>query len=322
MAIRARILVVSISVFSVVLAGFVAIEAEREARDRALYPAPGQMVDVGGRRLHLWCEGTGEGPTVVMLSGGGIPAVASYGLQDRIARFARVCSYDRAGLGWSEPSPRPMSLGEQTADLDRLLSSGGVAGPIILAPESFGALIAIDYARQHPGRVVGIVFIDGAEPNTWFDAMRHENTTQLRLKDWTMQTGCRLGIARLLLPLFEPAWVNRLPGRIRGQFREVFSRPNSGWGNALNAYENTARAQRPSFRAGSLGAIPIIVIRHGAVSTSMSPAFERAWPQAQRRLAGLTTGQAVAVVATNGGHDIAQEQPELVAEMVRRIVFQ
>ncbi len=126
-----------------------------------------------------------------------------------------MCSYDHAGLGWSDPSPARTSLGEQTAVLDRLLSGGGVSGKVVLAPESFGALIAIDYARRRPERVAGIVFIDGAEPDTWFDAMRHKNAVLLRLNDWLMHAGCRMGIVRLLLPRFERGWVNGLPGRMR-----------------------------------------------------------------------------------------------------------
>lgn len=294
-------------------------ETASEARDRALYPAPGQMVDVGGRRLHLWCEGSGSGPTVVMLAGGGIAAVASYGLQNKIAAFARVCSYDRAGLGWSDPASGSMSLAEQTTDFERILGSGRVSGKVILAPESFGALIAIDYAEKHPDRVAGVVFIDAAEPRTWFDAMRQESPWRLRTKDALMQAGCRLGVVRLLLPRLEPAWVASLPGPLLAQFREVFSRPNPGWSDALNAYERTAPVQRPSSRAGSLGAIPIVVIRHGKASGFVAPAFEAIWPEAQARLAGLTTGRTITIVAENGGHEIAQEEPDLVAAQVRTL---
>ncbi len=85
-------------------------EKVAEAQDAKRNPAPGRLVDIGGRRLHLRCEGQGSGPTVVMLSGGGIPAVASYALQDRIAVHAKVCSYDRAGLGWSDSAGHPLSL--------------------------------------------------------------------------------------------------------------------------------------------------------------------------------------------------------------------
>src|SRR5262249_43368268 len=79
------------------LVGFF-FERYAEMRDAKLFPPPGKLIDVGGRRLHLFCEGPVGGPTIVMVAGGGTPSVASYRAQAQIGRFARVCSYDRAGL--------------------------------------------------------------------------------------------------------------------------------------------------------------------------------------------------------------------------------
>lgn len=293
-----------------------------EGRDRARVPPPGRLVDVGGRRLHLRCEGAaGRGPTVIMIAGGGIPAVASYGLQDQIAAYARVCSYDRAGLGWSDPSPEPLGLVEQARDLEELLQGGGVNGPVILAPESFGALIALSFAERNPRRVAGVAFIDGSEPQTWFAILAREETWRSRLRDRAMMIGWRTGVVRLLLPKLEPAWVTRLPAATRAQFRAVFSKPNPGWGDALDAYQRTAAADRPSSAAGVLGRVPVLVLHHGRGSALVSEGFEAAWPQAQATLAKLSIGPSTVIEVVDASHTMAQEQPGAVAAMIKSALF-
>lgn len=303
-----------------VLSG-VAWQQIEERRDRERFPPPGKLVDVGGRRLHLRCEGAGPGPTVVMIAGGGIPAIASEALQHSIATYAHVCSYDRAGLGWSDRSGRPLGLIEQTRDLEVLLQRGGVDGPLVLAPESFGALIALSFAERNPGRMAGVAFIDGSEPRTWFATVGQEGMWRSRLQDKAMSVGWRIGAIRLLLPRMEPAWVSGLPARSRAEFRSVFSRPNPGWGDALDAYQHTAVKDRPSSAAGVLGTIPILVLRHGRASALVSDGFEAAWPEAQATLARLGAGPTTVVVVSDASHTMAQEQPAAVARLIRRALF-
>jgi len=295
-------------------------EKVSERSDAKRYPPPGRLIDVGGRRLHLRCEGSGPGPTVLMVAGGGAPSVVSYALQDRIAAFAKVCSYDRPGLGWSDPAREPMSLDDHVADVERLLANGGVTGPLVLAPESFGALIALGYAEKHPERMAAIVFIDGAEPETWFQTMRGVSPFRSRLTEDFIQLGWRTGVIRLLLPMLTPNWVAALPAQNCGQFRAIYSRSNPGYGEALVAFERTPLNGRPIVRPGLLGSIPIVVIQHGKPSGKMGSAFEAVWPKAQSRLAALTTTQPMVVVADGSGHAIAEEQPERVAKLVRTAI--
>ena len=153
---------------ALLFAGF-AYQQWGEARDAKLYPPPGQLISVGGHRLHLWCIGEGS-PTVVMISGAGTPAVTLYPAQQRIAKVTRVCSYDRAGLGWSDPASKPMNLPDLVDDLETLLARGKVEGPLVLAPESFGGLIGTSYWARNPDRVAGAVMIDASEPELFFRA--------------------------------------------------------------------------------------------------------------------------------------------------------
>lgn len=288
-----------------------------EIGDARAYPPPGRMVEVGGgRRLHLRCEGAG--PSVVMLAGGGTPSVVSYGLQDRLAAFSRACSYDRPGLGWSDRAAAPMTLTDHIADLDRLLAQ--VPGPVILVPESFGALIAIGYAQRHPDRVAGIVFVDGAEPATWRDTMAGVNPLEGAAREVLMQAATRTGIVRLVLPRLLPPWVAELPPRTQGQIRALYSRPAPGLGEAMTAFRRTPPAEWPRSDPGALGALPVVVLSHGQASSEVTPAFEKMWPVGQARLVALTVPPARQVVAAGAGHAIAEEQPDLVARAVRGLI--
>src|SRR2546422_6564672 len=130
-------------------------------KDLALTPPPGQLVDIGGHRLHLWCTGAGT-PAVVLDTGlGGSSAEWGY-VQPEVARFTRVCSYDRAGMGYSDPGPSPRTTRRIAHELAQLLDRGGVSGPVILVGASIGGLTARVFASEHAERVAGLVLVDAS----------------------------------------------------------------------------------------------------------------------------------------------------------------
>ena len=131
-------------------------------REAARFPPPGQLVDIGGRRLHLICIGQGE-PAVIFEPGALQTSVSSELARVEVSSQTRVCSYDRMGTGWSDPGPPgPISAGELAEDLRLLLDRAGIPPPYILVPTSFGGLTAELFARRYPERVAGLVFLDAA----------------------------------------------------------------------------------------------------------------------------------------------------------------
>jgi pimeloyl-ACP methyl ester carboxylesterase len=133
------------------------------AADASAYPAPGQLVDVGGRQMHLHCTGSGS-PTVVLQPGGGEMSSNMGWIAPAIARVTRVCVYDRAGRGWSEPAEAPQDATQIATDLHTLLQRGNVPGPYVLAGHSFGGLYVLTYAARYPDEVAGMVLIDSTDP--------------------------------------------------------------------------------------------------------------------------------------------------------------
>jgi L-ascorbate metabolism protein UlaG (beta-lactamase superfamily)/pimeloyl-ACP methyl ester carboxylesterase len=127
---------------------------------------PGALVDVGGRKIHMNCTGSGS-PTVVIESGSASFAIDWLLVQPEVAKTTRVCSYDRAGSGWSDPSGHPETADGTVADLHAALSAAGEKPPYVLVAHSIGGLYARAYQLGHPKEVAGIVFVDAAHEDQW-----------------------------------------------------------------------------------------------------------------------------------------------------------
>ena len=124
---------------------------------------PGRLIDVGGHRLHLHCTGSGS-PTVVLEPGAGDFSSAMGWISPAVARDTRVCVYDRAGRGWSEPADSPQDGTQIASDLHTLLQRGNVPGPYVLAGHSFGGLYVLTFAARYPDEVAGMVLVDSTNP--------------------------------------------------------------------------------------------------------------------------------------------------------------
>jgi len=130
---------------------------------RRIYPPPGELVDVGGHTLHINCVGEGS-PTVILESGSGANSTAWANIQPELADTTRVCAYDRAGTGWSEPGPGPGEPQQIAGELHTLLGNAGIDGPYVLVGHSFGGLYVLRYADLYPEEVEGMVLVDSSHP--------------------------------------------------------------------------------------------------------------------------------------------------------------
>jgi pimeloyl-ACP methyl ester carboxylesterase len=136
--------------------GYETIAAAVDARR---FPPPGKLVTVDGHQMHINCAGQGA-PTVVMDAGLGGWLLDWSAVQPEIAKFTRVCSYDRAGFGWSEPGAAPGDAQHAVENLHSLLANSGEQGPFVLVGHSNGGLRAVLYAHAYPQEVAGVVLVD------------------------------------------------------------------------------------------------------------------------------------------------------------------
>jgi pimeloyl-ACP methyl ester carboxylesterase len=127
----------------------------------AANPAPGQLVDVGGYRIHIWCMGAGSPPVILDTGLGG--SLLDWGfVQPEVAKFTRVCAYDRAGMGYSDLGPSPRTSRRIAAELRELLDRIGISEPIVLVGASFGGFNIRMFASEYSGRSAGLVLVDAA----------------------------------------------------------------------------------------------------------------------------------------------------------------
>ena len=182
-------LIILILVLATLIAGAIA-----KANLAKQYPAPGQLVDVGGYKMHIYCIGQGS-PTVIL--GGGTLENSLFwaGIQPEVARYTRVCSYDRAGSGWSEPGPQPRTTTVMAEELHTLLVNAHIQGPYVLVGHSLGGVLMRVYTHNYPDEVVGMILVDSLHEGKIVHSpefqkrLLDENIRQLRMLTWLSSTG-------------------------------------------------------------------------------------------------------------------------------------
>ena len=270
--------------------------------------APGRLVDVGGRRLHILCKGVAAGPTVIFEAGlSQYTANSTHGTaQDAIAPFARVCTYDRAGLGWSDPAPQGWTQAGMAADLHALLAAAGERGPYVIVAHSLGGHLARTYARTYPEDVAGLVLLDATSDED-FDELAAVGAATIPKLDAAIRAS-RPGVPVVGMPAgTSPEVVMAFtPEILRGVKTEF---------EALDRLP--AEMERPG-GFGDLGDLPLIVVRRGKTEQPPSEADLR-HQRVQEKLAKLSRNSAL-IVAQNSGHTISLDEPGVVADAVRRML--
>ena len=297
--------------------------------DRQQYPPPGQMVDIGGHRLHLYCLGTGS-PTVLLEAPA--PGWSLYwsNVQPQIAQTTRVCAYDRAGLGWSERGPLPRTGQRMTRELHRLLERAGIRGPYVLVGHSLGGLIARLYQHDYPQEVVGMVLVDAGHESE----MRQAEFRLFANADKSMLPVIRamtmVGITRLMatydqLPQLLMAQEEKVSAEIRPMLRAGWLRTGY-FATLTDESDGLIETLEQVRRSGSLGNLPLVVITATGpvwwpdMPGQVNPAkFRKMWLDLQQSLTTLSTNSRQ-VFADQSSHFIPFDQPELVSNAVRQLI--
>jgi pimeloyl-ACP methyl ester carboxylesterase len=167
------LLIAALVVILLLLLGGAVYQRLGTAADFRRHPPPGRLVDVGGHRLHVLDSGKGH-PTVVFDAGLPGSVLSWHKVQQELAQLVRVVSYDRAGLGWSDPGPEPRTAERIVEELRLLLDRAAVPGPYILVGHSFGGLTTRLFAARYPDEVAGLVLVDPVGPGEWVPLTERE----------------------------------------------------------------------------------------------------------------------------------------------------
>ena len=304
---RAFRIVLAIELAALLVVALLGLRYERRARqqDAAAIHPPGKLVDLSGYRLHLYCTSGGD-PAVILEHGHRATYLDWYLVQPELAKFTRVCSYDRAGYGWSDPSPRNRTPSIMADELRSALQAAGERPPYILVGHSFGAMTAIAFAHKFPDEVAGLVLVDGSTPESLPQASTREKLW-MRMMKLTMPFG---------LPRWR-GWCDGGPPEIaavkqaltcRSQHLETILREDA-------AFPIAAREVRA---IASLGSLPMVTIARDP-TTGDNPKFEARHAQQLREIAKLSTNSKF-VVAAGSAHDVPLARPDVIIEAVKDLL--
>jgi len=300
-------------------------------------PAPGKLIDLGGHRLHVHCTGKGT-PTVVVESGLGDYSFDWILVQNKVAAFTRICTYDRAGYAWSDPGPKPRTFSQINLELHDALAKLGEHAPFLMVGHSYGGPVARNFALTYPQDVAGMVFVDAAheglrvpvgpkktlrlgedakgapipEPHESLDAA---DKTTIRAEDLPAEL-------KNLDPLFKvlpeaeqqmQVWAQQQPSVYDAQQSET------QWSG-----ENF-RKWMASAQAGTLGDIPVVVLSRAeggyrdADLDIPASQLEQERKEGQRKLTQLSGNSRQVIVRS--GHNMNLEAPGTVASSIRQVVM-
>ena len=321
-----NLLVSGLGITAIGLFAGIFYQAVSKAIDQRRYPPQGELVDIGGFRLHINCMGQGT-PTVVMDAGAGAPSITWGLVPSSIAKFTRVCIYDRAGFGWSDPNLKVSRTSQQSVDeLHTLLNKAGIKPPYILVGHSLGGANMRLYASQYPQDVVGLVLVDSTHENS----MTSETFKRIKRELWlciVMRVASRVGVLRLigefnLLPIFEniKQKIQKYPLSVQALFDtyKSYCYCSHYWATVSSELANLQKSLKLLETVTSLGELPLIVLS-GAKDPQMSDERFQHFLSRQLDLTKLSSNSQH-IIAENSGHLVQLDQPELVISAVHQLI--
>lgn len=281
------------------------------------FPAPGNLIDVGGRRIHILCKGSSS-PTVLMIPSGLGNVLQYQHAQNQLANSFRTCAIDRAGFGWSDTSDLPQDANSMEWDLENSIAKAELPAPYIVVASSAGGLTADLFIRKHAAQVTGVVWVDALTG----DMIPH--ITQLhRLESAACMasTASWFGLPRL----FDFLHI-RDDNSADSELKAALTYKHSTFAAACSLTKNfsTSAAQIKNAPARS-SSIHSIVLVHG-VPTGLYPYatpheledLDKQWLPLQRELAASFTNQSLNIVE-GSGHLIANERPDVIVRSVEQL---
>jgi len=320
-----RVLLSLVIFLCVMAAGSTIFNAAALRYYRAIYPAPGKMYVVNGHQMHLYCTGEGS-PTIVLDAGLGEDSLVWGKVQPYLSRTTRVCSYDRAGMGWSSPGPDPRDADTIAGELHALLQQADVSSPMVLMGHSLAGLYIRAYATRYPEDVAGLIFVDASSP-----LQEDQGSAELRAHMslskylyYSLVAASALGVPRLI------GYCSSEPG---------FDEPSGKMAVELQCgvlyselwreYTSLRRSGEETINTGPYGSLPVLIFSQDPqqvkqtadIPPKLAPELYVVWNQDQENLKRLST-RSRRIIAKGSGHLIPIDRADLINREVAIFIRQ
>jgi pimeloyl-ACP methyl ester carboxylesterase len=308
-------------------------------RDGQRFPQEGRSIALGaafpGVSLSINCTGQSAPgvPTVIMDTGLGVPAVGWDFVQPDVAKFARVCSYDRAGYGWSTPGPMPRTSGEIAKELHALLVASGEKPPYVLVAHSFGGYNVRVYTKEYPAEVAGMVLVDTSHEDqnhrmpaalqNFMKKQQEQMEKQRKIAPYLMF----FGVARIMASGTDPT--GKLPKEFVKKFTYLSLQPKflDATASEIGSFDQSAEEVKA---AGNLGDRPLMVLTAGktadlknlpgGVKQSDLDELRTMWVNDLQVQEMHLSTQGKRQIVTDSTHMIPFERPDTVIAAIRDVV--
>jgi pimeloyl-ACP methyl ester carboxylesterase len=301
----------------------VALHLHSQVTESQQYKPLGSLIDVNGRKLHLDCTGSGS-PTIILVAGGDAFSIDWALVQPRVATKTRVCSYDRAGLAWSDPGPADETVEQTIADLHALLQTAGERGPYVLSGASIGGVFIRAYQRAFPKDVAALVFTNSAG-RVGINVKGKGGLIWNLTEDEVRSAYPMPDSAKGRKPTHEGEPFDRLPVSLQDvrlwldtQIWEKWNPATAGpeqilsWRKEfLREFDETADGNRYV-----LGALPVIVVSSHPTAT-VSECHARS---VAADCLDFLSSDTLHITATGSGHEIHLYQPDTVVQALFQVV--
>lgn len=284
-------------------------------------PPPGQILRVNSHKMHISCTGQGQ-PTIILDAGLGSDSFHWGEIQPGLSRITRVCSYDRAGFGWSDALPAPRDADHIANELHQLLLQAGITGPLVLMGHSIAGMYIRDYATHYPSALAGLVFVDSSTPlQDENPAMKSTNASGP--PSWVFRSALIAGIPRLIGMCSKPA-KGMEPYAGRQQAEDVC---RVHYTAITSEFDSFNQSGHQTIHSGPFGSLPILIFSHDPAKAipAHNPVNEvrrqQAWSQMQEDLKKLST-HSRRIVAKGSTHNVHRDRADLVVKEVTLFIQQ
>lgn len=308
---------IGIVLLALIVLGFI-YEQVSEYIDAKTLKAPGQIIQVGDHKMHIYCTGDNKNgnPTVILEAGGGDNYTTWHRVQPEISKYTKACSYDRSGIGFSEGTKDERTNDDVVMELESLLKNANVNGPYIMVGHSMGGFYTRLYTKRNINQVKGLIQID---PSIEEMAKLDEGDTPMivRAQSSVIEFLFRIGVARIVMHINPGiANIDKDVAKTEIAFKSTMYKDKNKYGDGYKTFDNIQEIES----ASNFGNLPVVVFSADQSEAQAVAAYGEQVKGWHPDLAKRLSNNSKYIMVNNSSHFIQQDQPQVVIDAIKGMI--